>query len=522
MVTLLSLENPQSSAGIAVHDDKSETTEKPAHTDAPMPQDVALLEAGMQIVLLPQSNGRMPESQNNGQNAQANVREPLQPAVRMEDKLVSPGAVDPGMIKGQEVTTGEAFAAAIKAAPAAVSSYRAGSATLSQQTETTAKQEVISAVEELKGSKDSLVGAKLLTTEGGPAQAETKSGIDSLHWAQKDTKTTDSLETASITEKQAGVKAADASVPVTISRNQTATGFTSTPAAGSPETPLVQPDPRAGTATVLSEQVTAPQAEIRVVHASAVTHPQAAVVMDSINKKTDSREDVSLKQQLDTATIKKDLEGGPLSLQKVAASFAAENEVLGEGNKKAGDQGLNEQFLSSNALQHSKTNEKQLDSTSVIVQKEPARSDLPENVVRQVKDMLVNREIKSGNEQMTLKLSPEHLGELTLNLKMENQQLRVQIVAENQGVKDALMQHSESLKESLSRQNIKMESFEVVTSGGQRGFEQNDKGWKQLAQQQFVARAPAYGSRYAIPEANTVVLPHYGKSQQYAMVDVHY
>ena len=147
---------------------------------------------------------------------------------------------------------------------------------------------------------------------------------------------------------------------------------------------------------------------------------------------------------------------------------------------------------------------------------------MSENVFLQVKEVLVNRTIKAGNEQITMRLSPEHLGELTINFKMENQHLKVEIVAANRGVRDALMQQSENLKESLARQNVNMESFEVVTSGGQRGFEQNDRGWKQLAQQQFMAGTSDGRYRYRVPEVDVAVVPQYGMQKQYAMVDVHY
>src|SRR6185369_9921218 len=222
-------------------------------------------------------------------------------------------------------------------------------------------------------------------------------------------------------------------------------------------------------------------------------------------------------------TIKKNMESVAADLTKVSSSSAPEKELLNEGGKDTSDHGMNNQFHQPAVHQPVKADTgTSLGSTSGAGQKDGLHSDMSENVLRQVKDVLVNREVKAGNEQITMRLSPEHLGELTINFKMENQQLKVEIVAANRGVRDALMQQADNLKESLSRQNITMESFDVVTSGGQRGFEQNDRGWKQLAQQQFMAGTSSGGYRYRAPEVDEVAVPRYGMQKQYAIVDVHY
>ena len=86
-----------------------------------------------------------------------------------------------------------------------------------------------------------------------------------------------------------------------------------------------------------------------------------------------------------------------------------------------------------------------------------------ENVARQVSERLSVHDFKKGEEQISIKLSPEHLGNLQLNVRMEDQRLRLEIVAEHRAVRDALMQQAEELRETLSRQNIKMDSFNVTT-----------------------------------------------------------
>jgi len=103
--------------------------------------------------------------------------------------------------------------------------------------------------------------------------------------------------------------------------------------------------------------------------------------------------------------------------------------------------------------------------------------------MKQVTDRLDAHQIKQGADQITLKLSPEHLGNLQLNIRMDDQQVRVEIVAEHRAVRDALLQQVEQLKESLSRQNIKMESFDVTTANN-GGLNQQQAGdWRQTASQ---------------------------------------
>ena len=109
-----------------------------------------------------------------------------------------------------------------------------------------------------------------------------------------------------------------------------------------------------------------------------------------------------------------------------------------------------------------------------------------ENVVKQVSERITAQEIKSGSEQIVLRLTPENLGELKVNLRMENQRLTVEIITENKTVTDALRQNSDSLKETLAKQNIKMDSFDVSTgSNGQDSLagknSRNLGEWQEMA-----------------------------------------
>lgn len=117
--------------------------------------------------------------------------------------------------------------------------------------------------------------------------------------------------------------------------------------------------------------------------------------------------------------------------------------------------------------------------------------------MRQVTDRLAGLEMKQGVEQISIKLSPQHLGNLQLNLRMEDHQVRVEIVAEHRAVREALLQQVDQLKESLSRQNIKMESFDVTTANNGGLNQQQGGDWRQTASE----RRPILVQQYGAPRA---------------------
>lgn len=109
---------------------------------------------------------------------------------------------------------------------------------------------------------------------------------------------------------------------------------------------------------------------------------------------------------------------------------------------------------------------------------------VPQELIgRQVTDRLTSHEIKQGADQISLKLSPENLGNLQLNMRMDDNRLKLEIVAENRAVRDALLQQADDLKETLARQNIKVDSFSVTTGNGNHSHQQS-ADWRQMAQEQ--------------------------------------
>jgi len=68
-----------------------------------------------------------------------------------------------------------------------------------------------------------------------------------------------------------------------------------------------------------------------------------------------------------------------------------------------------------------------------------------------------------------------------MNFQMDQQNLRVEIVAENRVAREAIMQHVDSLKESLARQNVTVEKFEVSTGSGKEFQQQYQQPQQQQA-----------------------------------------
>jgi flagellar hook-length control protein FliK len=148
-----------------------------------------------------------------------------------------------------------------------------------------------------------------------------------------------------------------------------------------------------------------------------------------------------------------------------------------------------------------------------------------EAIAGQVKEQLGSRNIKQGSEQLTIRLSPEHLGDIKVNFKLEDQRLKVEIVAENRTARESLLQHSDSLKESLARQNINMEKFEVTggssgTTTGQGAYSQSE--WREMAKnrqnQQWLASG---GYRTSTPETGKQAPVYFARSEK-STLDLHF
>ncbi|ACM18869.1 flagellar hook-length control protein FliK [Geotalea daltonii FRC-32] len=168
------------------------------------------------------------------------------------------------------------------------------------------------------------------------------------------------------------------------------------------------------------------------------------------------------------------------------------------GNSATGERGMNSQ------LQFAATGE--VVKTSAISET-PYKGEAPatataESIVSQVKESLTLHNPKEGR-QITLTLNPAELGELKINVSMEGQRLKVEVVAENAMVRDVLMANIDTLKESLSKQNVTMERFNVST-GGNYGFSQQSGGEKWVPQNRSYNSYAAMGGTFADGEEKRV------------------
>lgn len=159
------------------------------------------------------------------------------------------------------------------------------------------------------------------------------------------------------------------------------------------------------------------------------------------------------------------------------------------------------------------------------VAEEPSRLILHENIAGQVRERISTHEIKTGSDQIVFRLSPENLGEIKVHLRLEDQRLRVEIVAENRVAREGLIQHMDSLKESLSRHNISIDKF-TVTSGesqanGQGGSSAQNE-WRELARNRQSQQWMTSGG-YRIPSDEPVPLRQaYLGGREHSMLDVHF
>lgn len=152
------------------------------------------------------------------------------------------------------------------------------------------------------------------------------------------------------------------------------------------------------------------------------------------------------------------------------------------------------------------------------------RAASSESVAGQVKAQLGTREIKQGSEQITIQLSPDHLGDIKVNFRLEDQRLKVEIVAENRSARESLLQHADSLKESLARQNINMDKFEVT--GGNNG-NANQGGnsqpeWREMAKNRQSQQWQASGGYRTQSAELNPSLPVYFARAEKSTLDLHF
>jgi hypothetical protein len=147
----------------------------------------------------------------------------------------------------------------------------------------------------------------------------------------------------------------------------------------------------------------------------------------------------------------------------------------------------------------------------------PEKSSLHESIITQVREKIASHDPATGAGQISLKLNPRELGDLQIHLRMEDQRVCVEVTAANPVVKEALLQNLDQLKDTLSRQNIVVEKFDVSAGGGQ-GPDQSFREGRQAANRRY--EAPEYASSLYYTAESGENRPSYWEPRENSLVDL--
>lgn len=170
------------------------------------------------------------------------------------------------------------------------------------------------------------------------------------------------------------------------------------------------------------------------------------------------------------------------NLQQKEAFSAQNNSNMGHNSEgKSGNHNLSQKVVSSGSFDA--VSKGDLGPLSEVP-REHETSALHENILSQVREKLVSQDLSGTVSKISLKLNPHELGELQIHVRLEDQKMKVDITAQNPLVKEALLQNLDQLKDTLMRQNISMERFNVSTGDGQgQAFNQSFREGRQSAYQ---------------------------------------
>ena len=117
-------------------------------------------------------------------------------------------------------------------------------------------------------------------------------------------------------------------------------------------------------------------------------------------------------------------------------------------------------------------------TTTSLVLHLPSGLEVPHNeIVNQVVDhFTLNRRLESGS--ITLRLHPAELGELRMEIKVEQDNIKAHITTQNPQVQDILDRNLPRLREALAQQGMNLEHMQVTVTA-------DDGGNNQLFQEHF-------------------------------------
>ena len=112
----------------------------------------------------------------------------------------------------------------------------------------------------------------------------------------------------------------------------------------------------------------------------------------------------------------------------------------------------------------------------------PSGSLVPEGTVvdQMIAHFSINKRLESGT--VTLRLSPQELGELRMEIKVEQENIKAHIVAQNPQAQEMIDRHLPRLREALAQQGLHLQQVEVtIASHDHAGNErfQESNAWRQ-------------------------------------------
>jgi flagellar hook-length control protein FliK len=121
------------------------------------------------------------------------------------------------------------------------------------------------------------------------------------------------------------------------------------------------------------------------------------------------------------------------------------------------------------------TGERSLDALNQKEGAPPLPRDTQTDVIRQIVDRMTLRSDR-GQSQMHIKLKPEFLGDLRLQVTTENHHVMIRITAESPAVKEMIEQNLQFLKTELQHHGLQIDKFDVFVG-------QDQETWKHRQQQ---------------------------------------
>lgn len=107
-----------------------------------------------------------------------------------------------------------------------------------------------------------------------------------------------------------------------------------------------------------------------------------------------------------------------------------------------------------------------------------------EQFVREVQQIISRGKLfvtESGFTKMQIRLTPEHLGSIEIQLIQKHGEITAKIIASSQGAKDALDSQLTQLKQAFTSQDIDFEKIDVFLNGDEQTFDfrdENNQGYE--------------------------------------------